>query len=565
MDAQVVQQDPADQTMADVKSHTCTPDPQRNFKSFRQVQQEQRAKRANRTKPPPWIARKLAVFIVIGLIIFATYVYVGRACVPLIRQDPGAVGGGRAVGISFMAIYWVLWVMCVWTYGKIITTPPGFARDYVKPSPPPNAETVAGPRYESQASGPRQWDAHSATNTSIDPYQYDLEHAERHDVQAPDLGSLDTHEPVSRTTSRTGVANEPRVQPQPTNADQEKTQPKSETSVTVEAHHDQSDVAPSPSQPGYPPPSSATAAHDPADEVTELDVFPSIGSTHAKTKMSRETDATAVQSSTLGSNTRQLPPFRGFGELKPKPPPPPTDLPPLANTRQPPRHAMLAEDYRYCSREGFVKPIRAHHCRVCATCVLNFDHHCPWIGHCVGARNRKFFVNFVYWGFVYCAWICFTLIALNAQASHVNKDVDIPQLVVIVLTGLFALFTLGLGVTHTYLIMLNLTTVEDYGIKSMQERESYTLSQMFPWWNLKAKKRTRRAWDEEWGGLKTEGNIWWLGSWRTNWEQVMGKNPWGWIFPIGHSEADGLSYPINPRFTPDGRWRRRTEWPAELR
>lgn len=241
---------------------------------------------------------------------------------------------------------------------------------YVKPSPPPNAETVAGPRYESQASGPRQWDAHSATNTSIDPYQYDLEHAERHDVQAPDLGSLDTHEPVSRTTSRTGVANEPRVQPQPTNADQEKTQPKSETSVTVEAHHDQSDVAPSPSQPGYPPPSSATAAHDPADEVTELDVFPSIGSTHAKTKMSRETDATAVQSSTLGSNTRQLPPFRGFGELKPKPPPPPTDLPPLANTRQPPRHAMLAEDYRYCSREGFVKPIRAHHCRVCATCKL---------------------------------------------------------------------------------------------------------------------------------------------------------------------------------------------------
>lgn len=92
MDAQVVQQDPADQTMAGVKSHTW------HFKSFRQVQQEQRAKRANRTKPPPWITRKLAVFIVIGLIIFATYVYVGRACVPLIRQDPGAVGGGRAVG-----------------------------------------------------------------------------------------------------------------------------------------------------------------------------------------------------------------------------------------------------------------------------------------------------------------------------------------------------------------------------------------------------------------------------------------------------------------------------------
>ncbi|KAG9015877.1 hypothetical protein FRB90_004337 [Tulasnella sp. 427] len=499
MDAQAGQQPPADQNLTDVKSHVCTPNPQRKFKSFREVQQEQRQKRANRTKPPPWIARKLAVFI------------------------------------------------------------------YAKKLPPPNTETVAGPRYESQAQGDAQhWDGQSATETSIDPYQYDLEHAERHNMQAPDLGSLNEEEPMSRTSSRTGVATQPRVPEPPTNPDQEKTQPKSDTSVTIEPPPDQSDIVPSPSQPAYPPPSSATAtaAPDAADQVTELDVFPGVGSAHARTKMSRETDATAVQSSTIGSNTRQLPPFRGFGELRP---PATADLPPLANTRQPPRHAMLAEEYRYCQREGFVKPIRAHHCRVCATCVLNFDHHCPWVGHCVGARNRKFFMNFVYWGFVYCAWICITLIILNAQAGSADKGADALELVVISLTGLFALFTLGLSVTHTYLILLNLTTVEDYGIKSMEERENYTLSHMFPWWNLSAKKRTRRAWDEEWGGLRTEGNIWWLGNTRTNWEQVMGKNPWGWIFPIGQSEADGLSYPINPRFTEDGRWRRRSEWPQELR
>lgn len=68
----------------------------------------------------------------------------------------------------------------------------------------------------------------------------------------------------------------------------------------------------------------------------------------------------------------------------------------------------------------------------------------------------------------------------------------------------------------------------------------------------------------------------------------MGKNPWGWVceyfffhfggylrivlilatsvpVPIGKPEADGLEYPTNPRFTPDGRWRQRAEWPAELR
>jgi hypothetical protein len=72
--------------------------PRKSFKSFAEVQREQQEKRRNRTTPPPWIARKLAVFIVIGLIIFATYVYVARACLPLIRGQSDVRGGGRKVG-----------------------------------------------------------------------------------------------------------------------------------------------------------------------------------------------------------------------------------------------------------------------------------------------------------------------------------------------------------------------------------------------------------------------------------------------------------------------------------
>ena len=34
--------------------------------------------------------------------------------------------------------------------------------------------------------------------------------------------------------------------------------------------------------------------------------------------------------------------------------------------------------------------------------------------------------------------------------------------------------------------------------------------------------------------------------------------------PIGRTN-DGLSYPVNPRFDEDGRWRRREEWPEALR
>jgi len=35
--------------------------------------------------------------------------------------------------------------------------------------------------------------------------------------------------------------------------------------------------------------------------------------------------------------------------------------------------------------------------------------------------------------------------------------------------------------------------------------------------------------------------------------------------PVGRSGGDGLSYPVNPRFDAEGRWRRREEWPEHLR
>ena len=46
------------------------------------------------------------------------------------------------------------------------------------------------------------------------------------------------------------------------------------------------------------------------------------------------------------------------------------DLPPPAFSRHPPTHPVLAPEYRYCSRDGIVKPPRTHHCRACGTVSL---------------------------------------------------------------------------------------------------------------------------------------------------------------------------------------------------
>ena len=37
------------------------------------------------------------------------------------------------------------------------------------------------------------------------------------------------------------------------------------------------------------------------------------------------------------------------------------------------------------------------------------------------------------------------------------------------------------------------------------------------------------------------------------------------VVPVGRGHNDGLTYPVNPRFDGEGRWRKRVDWPEELR
>ena len=53
------------------------------------------------------------------------------------------------------------------------------------------------------------------------------------------------------------------------------------------------------------------------------------------------------------------------------------------------------EPYAICPDCIVWRPARSRHCQCCDRCVEKFDHHCPWLSNCVGARNLGFFYLFL--------------------------------------------------------------------------------------------------------------------------------------------------------------------------
>ena len=137
------------------------------------------------------------------------------------------------------------------------------------------------------------------------------------------------------------------------------------------------------------------------------------------------------------------------------------------------------QKYKICNSCNIIRPLRTTHCGSCDNCVLKFDHHCPWIGTCVGKRNYHYFFFFlIFLNLTQIFMGIFSLIYISTKIVHdvklykknsqfKGKEIQISFANVVVAIWLLCyiaismIFTTGLLLFHIKIMKQDKTTKEE--------------------------------------------------------------------------------------------------------
>jgi palmitoyltransferase len=138
------------------------------------------------------------------------------------------------------------------------------------------------------------------------------------------------------------------------------------------------------------------------------------------------------------------------------------------------RHEAFITDHQgnpiWCEKCNNYKPDRTHHCSQTGRCVRRMDHFCPWAGGIVSETNHKFFLQFLFYGTIYCAFTTIVFAVYSAERRRKLGHLPGTWIALLGLAGIFLLFVLGMVCTTFHQAAKNLTTVEslDHKFKTYQ-------------------------------------------------------------------------------------------------
>ena len=111
---------------------------------------------------------------------------------------------------------------------------------------------------------------------------------------------------------------------------------------------------------------------------------------------------------------------------------------------------------RFCNTCYIFRGPAVSHCKKCDNCVENFDHHCPWLGNCIGKNNYFYFFLFLIFCNVFILsnlFSCISLIILDFQELKNEKLAN--KFSEIFKKDYISLIIIGLSLAVSYKYIIN--------------------------------------------------------------------------------------------------------------